>query len=237
MTATSGTTTRERDLRLPDGRNLHVYETGDLRGELVIVHHGTPGSGKPASWWAEDAAVRGIRLVGYDRPGYGGSDRQPGRCVVDAAADASAIADACGAGRFRTWGGSGGGPHALACAAMLPDRVIACAALCSVAPPMAPGLDWTAGMGQDNVDEFTAASSGMKVLLPYLTEAREQLKSTDAAGLVDALRSLLSDVDIAALRPRLADFFHDGFAVGLSTGVDGWLDDDLALVEPVGFRP
>ena len=92
-------------------------------------------------------------------------------------------------------------------------------------------------MGQDNVDEFTAASAGMKVLLPYLTEVREQLKSIDAAGLVDALRSLLSDVDIAALRPRLADFFHDGFAVGLSTGVGGWLDDDLAFVQDWGFDP
>ena len=237
MAATGATSTRERDLRLPDGRNLHIYETGDPRGELVIVHHGTPGSGKPASWWAEDAGVRGILLVGYDRPGYGGSDPQPGRCIANAAADAAAIADSCGALRFRTWGGSGGGPHALACAAVLPERVIACAALCSVAPRTAPGLDWIAGMGHDNVDEFTAATAGMNVLQPFLAEAREQLGLTDSAGLVDALRSLLSDVDIAALRPHVAEFLHEGFAVGLRTSVDGWLGDDLAFVQDWGFDP
>jgi pimeloyl-ACP methyl ester carboxylesterase len=96
--------------------------------------------------WAEDAVRRGIRLVGYDRPGYDRSDRHAGRAVSDAAADAATIADAFGASRFRTWGVSGGGPHALACAALLPDRVIAAATLASVAPYGVEGLDWFAGM-------------------------------------------------------------------------------------------
>src|SRR4051812_49628842 len=110
------------------------------------MHHGTPSGGAPARWMAQDAASRGALLVGYDRPGYGGSARNPGRTVGDAAADTAAIADAFGAQQFRTWGVSGGGPHALACAALLPDRVVAAACLASVAPYDAAGLDYLAGM-------------------------------------------------------------------------------------------
>src|SRR5262245_55572806 len=105
MTTVGKADIRERDLILPDGRRLHLYESGDPGGELVIVHHGTPGSGKPASWWTADATTRGIRLVGYDRPGYGGSSRHAGRRVAEAADDVAAIADAFGVQRFRTYGG------------------------------------------------------------------------------------------------------------------------------------
>src|SRR5690242_3123671 len=127
MTVPNVARMRERELVLSDGRRLRVFEGGDPHGELVIVHHGTPLSGRLAPWWADDATARGICLVGYDRPGYGGSDPHPGRTVADAATDAAAIADLFEAAQFRTWGGSGGGPHALACAALLPDRIIGAA--------------------------------------------------------------------------------------------------------------
>jgi pimeloyl-ACP methyl ester carboxylesterase len=236
MTTVGKAEVRERDLDLPDGRRLHLYDSGDPRGELVIVHHGTPGSGEPASWWAEDATTRGIRLVGYDRPGYGGSDRQAGRRVAEAAADVAAIADAFGVERFRTYGGSGGGPHALTCAALLPDRVIACVAFASPAPYSAPGLAWSAGMGQDNVDEFSAAVAGEVTLRGYLSAATDQLRSIDASGMAEMLRTLLPDADLAVLDDDVAGWLHDGFTVGLRDGFEGWLDDDLAFVTEWGFE-
>jgi pimeloyl-ACP methyl ester carboxylesterase len=235
MTTVGKADIRETDLTLPDGRRLHLYESGDPRGVLVIAHHGTPGSGKPASWWAADATTRGMHLVGYDRPGYGGSDRHPGRRVAEAAGDVAAIADAFGVERFRTYGGSGGGPHALACAALLPDRVIGCVAFCSPAPYGTPGLDWSAGMGQDNVDEFGAALAGEADLRAHLGAATDQLRATDAHGLAETLRTLLPDVDLAVFDDEVADWLHDGFTVGLRDGYEGWLDDDLAFVRDWGF--
>jgi pimeloyl-ACP methyl ester carboxylesterase len=137
-------------------RALRVLEDGDPGGAMVLLHHGTPGSGRIHPPWAQDAAARGLRLVTYDRPGYGESARDPGRTVASAAADAAAIADALGAERFATWGTSGGGPHALACAALLGDRVVAAATLASPAPRI-DGVDFLGGMGEDNAREFQAA--------------------------------------------------------------------------------
>ena len=228
-------TAKEHDLRTPDGRNLRLYEAGDPQGELILVHHGTPCSGILAAWWGEDATTRGIRLVGYDRPGYGGSDRHIGRSIADVAGDSAAIADALGHERFRTWGVSGGGPHALACAALLPDRVLAAAALASVAPFAADGLDWYAGMGQDNLDEFGAAVAGEEALRPYLAEASAQLVAAGPGGLADAMRSLLPDVDVTALTGAFAEFMYAWLAGGQRNGFEGWLDDDLAFIRPWGF--
>jgi pimeloyl-ACP methyl ester carboxylesterase len=227
----------ERDLPSPDGRQIHIYECGDPRGELVVYHHGTPGFGRPEKGWAEDAALRGIRLVGYDRPGYGGSVRHGGRAVADAATDIATIADALGVTRLRTWGVSGGGPHALACAALLPDRIIAAASVGSPAPFRAAGLDWMAGMGEDNVAEFAVAVAGEPDLRRFLTTARDELIAVGSDGLASAMRSLLPDVDLAALDADLTSYMYDGFAVGLKYGIDGWLDDDLAFVRAWGFEP
>ncbi len=226
----------QHDVRTPDGRVLHVYEAGDPQGEFVLVHHGTPCSGILAAWWAEDAVARGIRLVGFDRPGYGGSDRQRGRSIAHVAADAATIADALGVDRFRTWGVSGGGPHALACAALLPDRIAAAAALAAVAPHDAENLDWLAGMGQDNLDEFGAAVAGESALRPYLEKASADLIAAGPAGLADAMRSLLPDVDAAVLDGDLAEFLHAWLVGGQRKGVEGWLDDDLAFIRPWGFE-
>ncbi|HEX6872007.1 MAG TPA: alpha/beta hydrolase [Micromonosporaceae bacterium] len=225
----------EHEIRTPDARVLRVFEAGDPDGDLVVVHHGTPCSGRLAAWWAADARARGIRLVGYDRPGYGGSTRMPGRRIADAAMDAAAIADALGVDRFRTWGVSGGGPHALACAALLPDRCIAAAAIASVAPYQAAGLDWLDGMGTDNVDEFGAAVAGAATLGPYLTEASREVVAAGPIGLAEALRSLLPPVDVAVLTGEVGSFVYHWMAGGLTDGHLGWLDDDLAVVDAWGF--
>ncbi len=225
----------ERDIRTPDGRRLHLYEAGDLDGDLILAHHGTPGSGLLWDGWAADAASRGVHLVGYDRPGYDRSDRLAGRAIADVAKDAATIADACGVQQFRTWGGSGGGPHALACAALLPDRVIAAATLASVAPYDADRLDWLAGMGQDNIDEFGAALAGESELRSFLDGVSPQVVAAGPNGLAEAMRSLLPPVDVALLDGDVAEFFHEWMARGQRPGVNGWLDDDLAFTRPWGF--
>ena len=110
-------------VEVADGRVLDVWVEGETTGEVVVWHHGTPGSGLQYPPFVEEARLRGLRLVTYSRPGYGDSSRLEGRSVGDCAADVARILDALDVGRFFTGGGSGGGPHALACAALLPDRV------------------------------------------------------------------------------------------------------------------
>jgi pimeloyl-ACP methyl ester carboxylesterase len=143
-----------RSIRVRADRELRVWLGPGDREHSVFVMHGTPGSGLLYRRWLDDAAAHGIRLISYDRPGYGGSSDDPGRSIADCAAEVGAIADELGIDRMGVWGWSGGGPYALACAAMLPDRVVASALLASGAPWNAQGLDFFDGMGQGNVDEI-----------------------------------------------------------------------------------
>jgi pimeloyl-ACP methyl ester carboxylesterase len=218
------------------GRELRIVEAGDPRGAAVVVHHGTPGSGALFRPWVEDAEYRGIRLIGYDRPGYGGSTRDAGRTVADAAADVTAIADALEIAHLGVWGVSGGGPHALACAALRGGRVVAVACLASVAPYPADGLDWLDGMGEDNVTEFGMALRGPAALEPHLEELSAGLLSANAHSIASELRSLLSSIDAGALTGELASYIHASMSEGLAPGVQGWLDDDLAFTKPWGFE-
>jgi pimeloyl-ACP methyl ester carboxylesterase len=183
----------------------------------------------------EDAAAHGLRLVSYDRPGYGSSTPHPGRTVGDAAADVLAIADHLGAARFAVWGHSGGGPHTLACAALLVDRAVACAALSGPAPWGADGLDWTAGMGEGNVEDFTLAVAGGPAYEARLVEIREELLSADGQGVFEAMQTLLSPVDRAELTGEVAAFLAAATAEGLAPGVEGMRGDDQAFVQPWGF--
>ncbi|MCY7324608.1 MAG: alpha/beta hydrolase, partial [Microbacteriaceae bacterium] len=140
-----------RDIRLDDGRNLRVHDTGAGSGSAptLIWHHGSPQTGALLEPLVAAAAARGIRLLSYGRPSYGGSSSLPGRTVASAATDVAEIADELGIDRFAVMGASGGGPHALACAALLPDRVLAVALLACIAPSDAEGLDFFAGMASD----------------------------------------------------------------------------------------
>jgi pimeloyl-ACP methyl ester carboxylesterase len=228
---------RRVDVPTPDGRVLHVHddgEPGDSRVPLLL-HHGTPQSALMLPSQLADARERGIRLVGYDRPGYGGSSRSAGRRVADAAQDAATVTDALGLGRFLTSGASGGGPHALACAALLPDRVVAAGSVAGVAPYRADGLDWMAGMGEDNVTEFGAAVAGAEQLAPWLDEMRAMMLGSTAQTLAEGMASLLPETDLQAMRTGLGGWLHDSAVAALSGGRDGWLDDDLAFVADWGF--
>ncbi len=183
----------------PDGRQLEYRVTGRLDGPAVLFHTGTPGATADFSGVTGAANAAGVRLIGYSRPGYGRSTERPGRSVADVVEDSVALLDELGVHEFRTLGWSGGGPHALACAALLPGRCKAAALLASVAPYGARGLDWLDGMDQSNVEEFTATLAGVDELVAHLQPDVEGLANISGAELAEGMGGLLSSVDKAAV--------------------------------------
>jgi pimeloyl-ACP methyl ester carboxylesterase len=215
----------DHTVRTPDGRTLAVEEGGDPAGRPVLVHNGTPNSRHLYGPHVQDATERGLRLISYDRPGYGGSSPQPGRSVADCAADVRAICAELGIDRLATWGISGGGPHALACAALLPDLVVAAASLASGAPLGADGLDYFAGMGQDNIDDVRLYLSDEAAARVKADEDREGFLAASPDDLAKGLASLLTPTDAAVLTGELAKFLSSSMKDGLAPGVQGWWDD------------
>ena len=222
-----------------DGRTLCAAQWGDPDGVPVFALHGTPGGRlnrhpEPARY-----AEAGARVITYDRAGYGRSDRHPGRSVVDVVADVEAIADAFGLETFAVTGGSGGGPHALAVAARLPDRVLRARCVVGLAPYRADGLDFFAGMDPLNVKEFGWALAGEQVLAPELDRELTQL----AARVADDPAKLLGDdweldeADRAVMaRADIAAVMREATAELARGGPYGWIDDDLAFTRPWGFE-
>lgn len=228
------------NLRVVDGpgsRALGVATWGDPEGVPVFTLHGTPGSRLRRPPNEDDVRAAGLRVISYDRPGYGASDRHPGRQVVDCVADISAIADALGLDRFHVTGGSGGGPHALAVAARLGDRVVGVECVVCPAPYDAEGFDWFAGMDQVNISEFGWALDGEETLVRELTrEARDMLARMDA----DPARTLehveLESADRAVMaRTDVQQMLQEMVREAFRPGVWGWVDDDLAMAAPWGF--
>jgi pimeloyl-ACP methyl ester carboxylesterase len=236
MKATTTPEHIEHRFRASDGRVLAVAEWGDPAGVGLFSMHGTPG-GRIACWTDPTIYARhGLRRLTYDRPGYGESTRLAGRTVVDAVADVVAIADALGIDRFAVSGGSGGGPHALACAALLPERVLRCLADVSVAPYDAEGIDWLAGQTAGNVEEFEAALAGEAVLRRLVDRERVTTLERLAAGRSDFFGDSyeMSDADKLQIEKHYARI-SDQLTNGLAHGVDGWVDDDIAFTRPWGF--
>lgn len=224
----------ERAIRTPDGRTLAVEDYGDPAGRPVLVHMGTPNSRRLYGPNVRDAAARGLRLISYDRPGYGGSTPQPGRTVADCAGDVRAICAELGIGRLAMWGLSGGGPHLLACAALLPDLVAAAASLASPAPYGSEGLDYFAGMGQDNVDDIRLSLTDEAAFREKSVKDREELLATPPEEMTKALESLLTPTDAAVLSGELADYLTSSARDGLAPGSQGWIDDSC-IERPWGF--
>jgi pimeloyl-ACP methyl ester carboxylesterase len=218
-----------------DGRTLEVRTAGRSGGLPLVFHHGTPGGAEFYPPLLAAAVRRGLRLVIYARPGYGGSSPAPGRLVADVAADVAAILDELGEEEFVAVGWSGGGPHALACAQLLSARCLAAATVAGVAPYTAAGLDWLAGMADENVGEFTAAARSEAELTELLTAAAPMLRQLTADQLADGLGDLVSAADKASLHGELADYMLATFRSGLRPGIDGWRDDDLAFVRDWGL--
>lgn len=222
-------------LPLPDGRTLDIDVSGPDDGIPLVFHHGTPGAVPPVRAMQRATSERGLRLVTYSRAGYGESTRNPGRSVVDVVADVEAVLDHLGADQCLTAGWSGGGPHTLATGARLADRVAGVLCIAGVAPWDAEGLDFLAGQGEQNVDEFTAALQGEQPLRAYMQGDYEQLRDPSPAHIVEALSTLLPEVDRAALTDEFGEDMAAGFREGFKYGVDGWVDDDLAFTKDWGF--
>ncbi len=219
-----------------DGRVLQVLERGHPSGQPVLVHNGMPNSRLLYEPNVRCAERQDIRLISYDRPGYGGSTSQPGRTVADCAQDVRTIAAGLELERLAIWGISGGGPHALACAALLPDLVPAVAVLASLAPWGADGLDYFAGMGEDNVDDIQLFFEDQAAARAKCEQDRGELLEVSAEQLHEPLKTLLSPADAAVLTGELAQYLVDCTQSGLAPGVEGWWDDGVALNEPWGFE-
>ena len=215
----------ETDLELGDGRTLHAYDAGadDADRRLAVLwHHGSPNIGAPPEPLSAAADRLGVRWVSYDRPGYGGSTPRPGRDVASAAGYASAVADALGVDRFAVMSHSGGGSHALACAALLRERVLGVVSVSGMAPFGAEGLDWFEGFGSAGAAELRAAAAGRNALEKHMAESDDGPEFTpeDEAALAGEWSWL-----IEVVRPALAG------------GMGGFIDDDLAGVGAWGFDP
>jgi pimeloyl-ACP methyl ester carboxylesterase len=224
-------------LDLSGGRRLEYVVSGPDDGTPLVFHHGTPGSAHRFSAVERAVHARGLRMVTFSRPGYGDSTRRAGRDVAAVVADVEALLDHLGAIRCLVAGWSGGGPHALATAAGLPDRVAGVLAIAGVGPYDVPGLDFLAGMGKANLDEFGLALRGEAALRPVLEAGADELRSATVPDLIDELATLLPPVDRAVLATEWGEDLAAGFGDALRDGVDGWVDDDLAFVRPWGFAP
>jgi pimeloyl-ACP methyl ester carboxylesterase len=183
------------------------------------------------------AAARGVGTVTYSRAGFAGSTRKPGRTVADEAGDVAALADHLGAPTFLVAGWSGGGPGALACAALLPDRVRACAVIASASPPEEVGPTWFEWWNEEDVrEELRSFASGetepFRQAFDEMGASFAELTADDIAkwpGTPEVDRAALDGDDVG---PALADSIRR--AVG--SGIDGWMDDESAETHPWGFH-
>ncbi len=227
--------TSPQPLRMPDGRRLDLWLAGPEDATPLVFHAGTPGAGLPYAPFVRLLADRGLRYVGFSRPGYGASTRRPGRAVADVVGDTRFVLDTLGADRAWVAGWSGGGPHALACAALLDDRVLGTALIASVAPYPAEGLDFLAGMGAENVEEFQAAIESPEALIAFKERNWPIFRAISPQDVGAALGDLVDEVDLGSIRDDFADWLAALFHEGLREGYWGWFDDDMAFTRPWGF--
>ena len=224
-------------VRTADGRRLSTQVYGDPDGRPVFLLHGTPGSRLGPHPRSAVLHRMGVRLISFDRPGYGESDRLEGRRVADVAADLLAIADAHDLEQFSVVGRSGGGPHALACAALLPDRIVRAAVLVGIAPHGADGLDWFDGMAQSNVTEYTVAANGYADIVAHTREVASAVRA-NPASLIARLQAELPDPDRRVVADHgIRSMLIETYAEALRSSDYGWIDDALAFCSPWGFDP
>ena len=229
-----------RTLQTTDGRTVAFAVWGDPDGFPIMSVHGTPGC-RLQRWPREELFEElGVCLVTHDRAGYGRSTRRHGRRVADAVEDVIAIADELGFDRFGLTGGSGGGPHSLACAALHPDRIVRATCAVGIAPYGNGGLshdEWLAEMDQGNVKEFTMALESEEALTEHVAALQAQAEArvaVDPSTVFDDYD--LNDSDRAQLaRPEMMQIMRESTAEWAVNGVGGWVDDDLAFTRPWGF--
>jgi pimeloyl-ACP methyl ester carboxylesterase len=217
------------------GRELCLEIGGDPSGTPVLVHNGTPNSRHLYGPWLADAERKGICLISYDRPGYGGSTSQPGHNVASGAEDVRAIAGVLGLERLGVWGISGGGPYALACASLLGDLAVAVGVVASLAPYGQPGFDYFEGMGERNKEDIQLFFSDPEAARRKGHDDWKEFMTASAEQLVQSLKSLLSPADAQVFTGELAEWVARSAHDGLAVGDQGWWDDGVAHLSDWGF--
>ncbi|SFC94132.1 Pimeloyl-ACP methyl ester carboxylesterase [Nocardioides terrae] len=218
------------------GRTVEYLVEGDPDGFPLVFHHGTPGAAVPYAYLSDVARERGLALVVASRPGYGTSDAYPGRRVADIATDVAGVLDDLGCDDFITLGWSGGGPHALACAAAFPQRCRAAAVGAGVAPFHATGLEFFDGMGAENIVEYKAAIAGRGELDPLLEEEAAKFRAVSAESVAESLGDLASPPDRAYATGDFASRLLASINRGVARGIEGWVEDDLAFTREWGIE-
>jgi pimeloyl-ACP methyl ester carboxylesterase len=224
-----------RYVQTPDGRRLRVEVAGEGQN-VVLAMVGTPNAGRLYEGWVRDADDRGLTLVAYDRPGYGESSRQPGRSVADCAADVRVICQELGVSRCAAWGFSGGGPHALACGALLDSLVVAVATIGSPAPIDAPGFDFVANMSEGFRQDHELFLSDRAEWEREGEAQRDALLRWSLEEFVEDWSTGKSAGDQAVLRREFGAWLHRAAQAAVAPGAEGWTDDDIAILRsPWGF--
>ncbi len=214
------------------GRNLAVEVVGPADGEPVVFHHGTPSCRLDLPVELADLDRLGIRLISFDRAGYGRSAPQPTRNVASVAADVAAIVDQLGVERFTTIGVSGGGPHALATAAVLGDRVRRVCVSVGLGPVGSDGFDGSEGMLPETREEIMIARGGEAPLRAFVAGC-----SDPEVGLDGWLRQLPPSDQAVLSRATVRDREQVVAREWQALSLDGWVHDDLALfTRPWGFE-
>jgi pimeloyl-ACP methyl ester carboxylesterase len=224
-------------VQTPDGRSLEVLTGGDPDGFPLLFHGGSPSAAVPYEPVDRAAREAGLRLITYSRPGYGASTPLPRDepRFVDDVADSAAVLDALGVDRFVTAGWSGGGPRALGCAALLADRCLAAASIAGVGPHDGDGLDWKAGMAEENVDEYTTAERGRAAYAAWCEDEFMPLVTVEVDDLAQGLGGLLPQADKDAMDRGFTEWLTEMFHRAGAQGTTGVVDDGQAAVSPWGF--
>ena len=220
--------------KLKDGRELEIADNGINSESAIVFHHGTPGHASSWTDWLESAATAGIRAIAYSRAGYGTSDRNPGRSVINVNSDIAQVLDAKNITKFVSIGWSGGGPHCLA--NTFEPRNVGAISLAGVGAFGVDDLDFLEGMGPENHDEFGAALKGEAVIDQWMNDNAGPMKSVTGSDIIEAFGGLIGDADKAVLEGGEADAMAASMRSALAVSFDGWIDDDLVFVKKWGFE-
>lgn len=220
-------------LKLSDGRFLEYFDNGIASTSAIVFHHGTPGHAFAWSQWLDRAAARGIRALSYSRAGYGISDRNEGRTVLSNNGDIRQLLDSFGILNFISIGWSGGGPHALATTQLAGSK--GAITLAGVGAYGVDDLDFLAGMGPENEEEFSEALKGEVAISAWMDANAGAFKNVTGDQVRESFGGLISQADKDVINGDFAEEMATTMRKGLAVSFDGWIDDDIAFIAPWGF--